>query len=86
MHNNDNQDSCKVTIDGCVFSGTYTFDTDPLAVKFGYYGKNVNRNDIFIKNCQTASGKIGIRRETSSVDSDNVWDLHNFTDIGLIIT
>lgn len=86
MHNNANQDSCKVTIDGCVFSGTYTFDTEPLAVKFGYYGKNVNRNDIFIKNCQTASGKIGIRRETASVESDNVWDLHNFTDIGLIIT
>ncbi|MGQ7688122.1 hypothetical protein ACTGUM_01310 [Streptococcus suis] len=86
MHNNANQESCKITIDGCVFSGTYTFDTDPLAVKFGYYGKNTNKNDIFIKNCQIANGKIGIRKETSSVDSDNVWDPHNFTDIGLIIT
>lgn len=84
MHNNANQESCKITIDGCVFSGTYTFDTDPLAVKFGYYGKNTNKNDIFIKNCQIASGKIGIRRETSSVESDNAWDPHNFTDIQLI--
>ncbi|MCI7677863.1 MAG: pectinesterase family protein [Streptococcus orisratti] len=84
MHNNANQESCKVTIDGCVFSGTYAFDTDPLAIKFGYYGKNVNKNDIFIKNCQIASGKIGIRRETSSVESDNVWDPHNFTAINLI--
>ena len=85
MHNNANQESCNVTFDGCVFSGTYTFDTDPLAVKFGYYGKNVNKNDIFIKNCQIDRGKIGIRRETASVESDNVWDAHNFTDIALIM-
>ena len=85
MHNNANQESCKVTFDGCVFSGTYTFDTEPLAVKFGYYGKNVNKNDIFIKNCQIDSGKIGIRKETASVESDNVWDAHNFTDIALIV-
>lgn len=85
MHNNANQESCKVNIDGCIFSGTYTFDTEPLAVKFGYYGRNTNKNDIYIKNCQIVSGKIGIRKETASVDSDNVWDSHNFTDIGLII-
>ncbi|MFS1663356.1 hypothetical protein [Streptococcus sp. zg-JUN1979] len=85
MHNNSQQESCRISFDGCVFSGTYTFDREPLAVKFGYYGRNTSQSDIFFKNCELVRGNLGIRKETSSVASDNVWSAHNFTTYPLII-
>lgn len=82
MHNNENQAPITVSFDGNVFTGKYKFsgDTSSLSVKFGYYKTNTNFNKVFIKNC-IASYNIGVRKEVSNVESDNVWTLYNFTDI-----
>lgn len=84
MHNNENQKTVTVSFDGCVFNGRYIFDTYSLSVKFGYYKENTDMNKVFIKNC-ISSYKIGVRPESASVTSDNVWQLYNFTDIDTVI-
>lgn len=86
MHNNENQSPITVSFDGCVFNGRYQFNGDnfSLSVKFGYYKNNTNFNNVFIKNC-IASYKIGVRKEISNVESDNVWNLYNFTDIETVV-
>lgn len=73
MHNNANQYSIKVSFNGCYFNGLY----DNKNIRFGYYGANTARNDIFVKNCILTDG-IAVLLENTSVSSNNVWDIYNF--------
>ena len=73
MHNNANQYSIKVSFNGCYFNGLYNGKN----IRFGYYGANTARNDIFVKNCILTNG-IDVLLENSSVSSNNVWDIYNF--------
>ena len=55
-------------------------------MKFGYYKLN-NTEDkahVFIKNC-ISDFPIRVRHESKSVESTNVWEIHNFTDISIIV-
>lgn len=80
MHNNGNQDSIAITFDGCIFNG----ESSEGSIRFGYYKKNTKRNRVFIKN-SISTGNIIIRKEVTDVESDNVWDIYNFTDINVVV-
>lgn len=76
MHNNENQKSINVSFDGVVFNGA----SSEGSIRFGYYKKNTSENSVFFKNCKATSG-IKVRKEAADVESDNVWNIYNFTDI-----
>lgn len=76
MHNNENQNTVTVVFDGVTFNGA----SSEGSIRFGYYKHNTSPNHIFIKNCKATSGII-IRKEANDTPSDNVWNLHNYTDI-----
>ena len=71
-HNNGNQNTNYINLDGCTFSGnesTYQYD-----VGFGYYKNNTEPIYVTVKNCISDRG-IAVYQETSSVESDNVFEL-----------
>ena len=71
-HNNVNQGSNYMLIDGCTFKGNvsaYQYD-----VGFGYYKTNTEPFYITVKNCIT-DRDIKKYQETSSVESDDVIEL-----------
>ena len=76
-HNNAGQEGNTITLDGCVFDGNWD---NLYALRFGYYGDNTRDTNIFIKSCN--SNKKGIvRPESDSGVNDNVFKVHNFTNI-----
>lgn len=82
MHNNENQKSCTIILDGCVFKG----GTKNADITFEYYKLNTNRNKVFIKNCIGEKAKlVQVLPTLESVPSNNVWDIYNFVDKEVII-
>lgn len=79
MHNNVYQEGLKISFDGCDFNGG-DVQTGGYAVKIAYYKENNNESHVFIKNC-IANKPITVRAESSSVPSNNVYVVHNFTNI-----
>ena len=81
-HNNGNQsDGNTLIFDGVDFQGNY----GGYAVKFGYYLNNTTESNIFFKSCK-ADNPICIVPENSSATHDNVYVMHNFTDIDVTVT
>lgn len=71
-HNNGNQNTNYINLDGCTFSGnesTYQYD-----IGFGYYKNNTEPVYVTVKNCISDRG-VAVYQETSSVESDNVFEL-----------
>lgn len=77
FHNNGDQESNTFNLDGCKFiSNGHSY-----CIGFGYYkinNKN-NINRVFIKNCNL-DNFIWVHPEVSSVESTNVFEIHNYTD------
>lgn len=81
-HNNENQnDGNTLVFDGVEFVG----NNNGYAVKFGYYLHNTTESNIFFKSCKT-NNPICIVPENSSATHDNVYVMHNFTDIDVTVT
>ena len=71
-HNNNNQNTNYINIDGCTFCGNKSgYDYD---IGFGYYKKNTEKTYITVKNCISDRG-VKVYQETQSVESDNVLEL-----------
>lgn len=71
-HNNGRQNTNYINLDGCTFSGnksTFRYD-----IGFGYYKNNTEPVYVTVKNCISDRG-IKVYQETSSVESDNVFEL-----------
>lgn len=79
-HNNENQASNFMNIDGCTFSGNNS--SQNYDIGFGYYKLNdsTDKNYITIKNCIYYNG-ISVYQESSSVESTNVFDVRNINNI-----
>lgn len=76
LHNNAGQESNTIVLDGCVFDGNW----GEYALRLGYYGDNTRDTDVFIKSCN-ANKKLVVRPESSTGQNDNVFKVHNFTNI-----
>lgn len=77
FHNNENQEGNTIVVDGCKFIS----NKHPYCIGFGYYkinNKN-NINRVFIKN-SNLDNFIWVHPEVSSVESTNVFEIHNYTD------
>lgn len=77
FHNNENQEGNTFVLDGCKFIS----NKHPYCIGFGYYkinNKN-NINRVFIKN-SNLDNFIWVHPEVSSVESTNVFEIHNYTD------
>ena len=77
-HNNGNQDTNYINLDGCTFSGNKS--THQYDIGFGYYKKNTEKNYVTIKNC-ISDRPIYVHQETSSVESDNVFEVVEINNI-----
>ena len=76
LHNNANQESLYISFNGCEFYGKYK----NASIKLGYLGKNESICDVWLKNCMSDNGLL-IKRESQSIASDDVYVIHNFTNI-----
>lgn len=76
LHNNANQESLYISFNGCEFYGNYK----NASIKLGYLGKNESICDVWLKNCMSDNGLL-IKRESQSIASDDVYVIHNFTNI-----
>lgn len=77
-HNNGNQKSNIMEIDGCIFvseNNPYGYD-----IGFGYYKNNTDKFYITVKNC---ASKRGVKKyqETSSVTSDDVFEITEINNV-----
>lgn len=76
LHNNANQESLYISFNGCEFYGNYK----NASIKLGYLGKNESICDVWLKNCMSDNGLL-IKKESQSIASDDVYVIHNFTNI-----
>lgn len=76
LHNNANQENLYISFNGCEFYGNYK----NASIKLGYLGKNESICDVWLKNCMSDNGLL-IKRESQSIASDDVYVIHNFTNI-----
>lgn len=76
-HNNENQNTNYMNLDGCTFTGNKS--THQYDIGFGYYKKNTEKNYVTIKNCIT-DRPIAVYQETS-VESDNVFEVIEINNI-----
>lgn len=77
LHNNAGQETNTIVLDGCVFEGNWN---NQYALRLGYYGDNTSDTDVFIKSC-SANNKLIVRSELDTGTNDNVFKVHNFTNI-----
>lgn len=77
LHNNAGQERNTIVLDGCVFDGNWN---NQYALRLGYYGDNTSDTDVFIKSC-SANNKLIVRAESDTGTNDNVFKVHNFTNI-----
>lgn len=77
-HNNENQNTNYMNIDGCIFTGNIS--THQYDIGFGYYKNNTEKNYVTIKNCISNRG-VSVHQETSSVDSDNIFEIIEINNI-----
>ena len=77
-HNNANQQTNYMNIDGCTFSGNKS--THQYDIGFGYYKNNTEKTYITVKNCVSDRG-VSVYQETSSVVSDNVLEVIEINNI-----
>lgn len=76
LHNNANQEKLYISFNGCEFYGNYK----NASIKLGYLGKNESICDVWLKNCMSDNGLL-IKKESQSIASDDVYVIHNFTNI-----
>lgn len=78
FHNNENQEGNTIIIDGCKFLS----NGHPYCIGFGYYKKNNinNISRVFIKN-SNLDNFVWVHPEVASVESTNVFEIHNYTDV-----
>lgn len=77
LHNNAGQETNTIVLDGCVFEGNWD---NQYALRLGYYGDNTRDTDVFIKSCN-ANNKLIVKAESDTGTNDNVFKVHNFTNI-----
>lgn len=77
LHNNAGQETNTIVLDGCVFEGNWN---NQYALRLGYYGDNTSNTDVFIKSC-SANNKLIVKAESDTGINDNVFKVHNFTNI-----
>lgn len=77
LHNNAGQETNTIVLDGCVFEGNWN---NQYALRLGYYGDNTSDTDVFIKSC-SANNKLIVKAESDTGTNDNVFKVHNFTNI-----
>ena len=77
-HNNENQKSNYLNIDGCTFTGNKS--AHQYDIGFGYYKKNTEKTYITVKNCISDRG-LRVHQETSNIESDNVFEVIEINNI-----
>lgn len=77
-HNNENQKSNYLNIDGCTFTGNKS--AHQYDIGFGYYKKNTEKTYITVKNCISDRG-LKVHQEISNIESDNVFEVIEINNI-----
>ena len=80
LHNNAGQETNTIVLDGCVFEGNWD---NQYALRLGYYGDNTSDTDVFIKSCN-ANNKLIVKAESETGINNNVFKVHNFTNIEVV--
>lgn len=78
LHNNAGEWGNVITLDGCEIHG----EADGVSAKLGYYGDNQHDCNVFIKS-SSVNHKLQVKAESDSGVNDNVFKIHNFTNINV---